>query len=354
MSMWHGLIDSRYRSRLPVTDRTPAVSLGEGNTPLLRSAHLSSLTGCDVWLKVEGGNPTGSFKDRGMTVAVSRAAEEGAELVLCASTGNTSASAAAYAARAGLAAAVLVPKGALALGKLGQAVRYGARIVEVAGTFDDCLRAAREVAARHPVALVNSVGNELRLAGQRTVAYEIVDALGDAPDVHCLPVGNGGNITATWQGYRAYAGEGRSSRLPRMWGFQAEGAAPLVHGAPVACPETAAGAIRIGHPATWDGAVAARDESGGLIAAVSDEQIFDAYRTVARHDGVFAEPASAAAVAGLLDQHRRGLLAAGLTVVITLSGDGLKDPDASLRDGYDAAETPPAAADVARALRLAA
>ncbi|NYV78722.1 threonine synthase, partial [Streptomyces sp. UH6] len=272
MTPWQGLINSAYRTRLPVTDRTPAVSLHEGNTPLLRSAYLSRLTGCDVRLKNEGANPTGSFKDRGMTVAISRAAEAGAEAVICASTGNTSASAAAYAARAGIGSAVLVPRGHVALGKLGQTVRHGARIIEVDGTFDDCLRAARDLADRHPVALVNSVGNELRLSGQRTVAYEIVDALGDAPDVHCLPVGNGGNVTATWQGYRAYRTEGPATRLPRMWGFQAAGAAPLVHGKPVSRPETLASAIRVGEPATWQGAVAARDESGGLFAAVTDEQ----------------------------------------------------------------------------------
>ncbi|MGI5290802.1 threonine synthase [Nonomuraea polychroma] len=354
MSTWHGLIDSRYRRWLPVTDDTPAVSLNEGNTPLLRSAYLSSLTGCEVWLKVEGANPTGSFKDRGMTVAISKAAERGAETVICASTGNTSASAAAYAARAGLTAAVLVPKGRIALGKLSQAVRYGARIVEIDGTFDDCLRVTRELAGHHPVALVNSVGNELRLAGQRTVAYEIVDALGDAPDVHCLPVGNGGNITATWGGYRTYHEAGLATRLPRIWGFQAAGAAPLVHGAPVIDPRTEASAIRVGNPATWDGAVAAREESGGLIAAVDDEQIFAAYRELARRDGVFVEPASAAGVAGLLDRHARGLVEPGLRVVITLSGNGLKDLDASLRDGYTTTETSAATADVARALRLAA
>ncbi|MEV4472238.1 threonine synthase [Nonomuraea sp. NPDC049504] len=350
MTTWNGLIDSPYRRWLPVTPGTPAISLNEGNTPLLRSAHLSDLTGCEVWLKVEGANPTGSFKDRGMTVAISRAAEAGAATVICASTGNTSASAAAYAARAGLRAAVLVPKGRVALGKLAQAVRYGAEIVEVGGTFDDCLRVARELAAHHPVALVNSVGNELRLAGQRTVAYEIVDALGAAPDVHCLPVGNGGNITATWTGYRAYS----PGELPRMWGFQAAGAAPLVHGAPVSEPRTEASAINVGHPATWEGAIAARDESGGLIGAVSDEQIFAAYRLIARRDGVFAEPASAAGVAGLLDLHARGGLEPGLRVVITLSGNGLKDLDASLRGGYTATETSAATGEVARALRLAA
>ncbi|MEV4800011.1 threonine synthase [Nonomuraea sp. NPDC049421] len=350
MTTWNGLIDSPYRRWLPVTPDTPAISLNEGNTPLLRSAHLSELTGCEVWLKVEGANPTGSFKDRGMTVAISRAAEAGAATVICASTGNTSASAAAYAARAGLRAAVLVPKGRVALGKLAQAVRYGAEIVEVGGTFDDCLRVARELAAHHPVALVNSVGNELRLAGQRTVAYEIVDALDAAPDVHCLPVGNGGNITATWTGYRTYS----PGEPPRMWGFQAAGAAPLVHGAPVSEPRTEASAINVGHPATWEGAIAARDESGGLIGAVSDEQIFAAYRLIARRDGVFAEPASAAGVAGLLDLHARGGLEPGLRVVITLSGNGLKDLDASLRGGYTATETSAATGEVATALRLAA
>ncbi|GIG62458.1 threonine synthase [Longispora fulva] len=350
MSSWRGLIDSSYRRWLPVSDTTPAVTLHEGATPLLRSEHLSALTDCDVWLKVEGANPTGSFKDRGMTIAVSTAAAAGVRAVLCASTGNTSASAAAYAARAGLAAVVLVPRGRIALGKLAQAIRYGARIVEIGGTFDDCLRVARELAAHHPAALVNSVGNELRLAGQRTVSYEIVDALGRAPDIHCLPVGNGGNITATWGGYRTYAREGLASTLPRIWGFQAAGAAPLVHGVPVADPTTEATAIRVGNPATWDGAIAARDESGGMIGAVTDEEIFDAYRAVARRDGVFAEPASAAGIAGLLREHATGRLAAGQTVVITLSGNGLKDTEASLRDGYQPTEASAATADVARTL----
>ncbi|WP_133798509.1 threonine synthase [Kribbella caucasensis] len=353
MATWRGLIESDYRKWLPVAEETPVVSLQEGNTPLLRSAGLTAQTDCEVWLKVDGANPTGSFKDRGMTIALSRAAGDGVERVICASTGNTSASAAAYAARAGLAAAVLVPAKAIALGKLAQAVRYGAEIVEVDGTFDDCLRIARELAAHHPVALVNSVNNELRLAGQRTVAYEIVDALGDAPDVHCLPVGNGGNITATWQGYQTYAAEQRSTRLPKMWGFQAAGAAPLVHGAPVANPETAATAIRVGNPATREGALTARDQSGGLIDAVTDEQIFDAYRLLASGDGVFVEPASAAGVAGLLQQHASGRLEPGQRIVITLTGNGLKDLDASLRDGYTSTNVSSATSDVARALRLA-
>ncbi|NWF31155.1 threonine synthase [Streptomyces sp. PKU-EA00015] len=352
METWHGLMNSGYRRWLPVTDSTPAVSLHEGNTPLLRSDRLSSLTGCEIWLKVEGANPTGSFKDRGMTVAVSNAAEKGAEVVICASTGNTSASAAAYAARAGIACAVLVPKGAIALGKLAQVVRYGAEIVEVAGTFDDCLRIARDLAKHHPVALVNSVNNQWRLAGQKTAAYEVVDALGDAPDIHCLPVGNGGNITATWSGYQTYAAEGITQRLPQMWGFQAAGAAPLVHGVPVTTPDTAASAIRVGNPASWNGATSARDQSHGLIRAVTDEQIFDAYRMVARHDGVFAEPASAAGIAGVLDQQRKGRLAPGQKIVVTLSGNGLKDLDASMRDGYASTQTSTSTADVARALNL--
>ncbi|XVV16606.1 threonine synthase [Actinoplanes sp. CA-131856] len=349
MTPWRGLINSSYRRFLPIAAGTTAVTLHEGNTPLLHSAYLSEVTGGDVWLKVEGANPTGSFKDRGMTVAITQAAAGGAELVICASTGNTSASAAAYAARAGLAAAVLIPESGVAKGKLGQAVRYGARVVEVAGTFDDCLRIARDLAAHHPVALVNSVNNEMRLSGQRTVAYEIVDALGGAPDIHCLPVGNGGNITATWQGYRAYAASS-SPALPRIWGFQAAGAAPFVRGEAVARPWTEASAIRVGNPATWDPAVAAREESGGLIGEVTDEEIFEAYRIIARHDGVFAEPASAAGVAGLLKQHRAGAVPPGARVVVTLSGNGLKDPDAALRDGLDTAHTGPTAKEVASVL----
>ncbi|NUO60329.1 MAG: threonine synthase [Hamadaea sp.] len=347
MTPWRGLLLSDYRHLLPVTPETPAITLGEGGTPLLHSAYLSERTRCDVWLKVDGANPTGSFKDRGMTVAISRAVEAGSKLVLCASTGNTSASAAAYAARAGIEAAVLVPAGGVARGKLAQAARYGARIIEVAGNFDDCIRIARELAAHHPVTLVNSVGNELRLSGQRTVAYEIVDALGGAPDIHCLPVGNGGNITATWTGYRAYAAD-----PPRIWGFQAAGAAPFVHGGPIERPSTDATAIRVGNPATWAPALAARDESGGLIGSVTDEEIFAAYREVGRRDGVFAEPASAAGVAGLLRQHANGDLAEGQRVVVTLTGNGLKDPDAALRDGYESTATGSATGEVARELDL--
>ncbi|MFE9629470.1 threonine synthase [Streptomyces sp. NPDC006463] len=350
-SHWQGLI-SAYRSWLPVSATTPIVSLHEGNTPLLRADHLSSVTGCDVWLKVEGANPTGSFKDRGMTVAISKALEANERnTIVCASTGNTSASAAAYAARAGLAAAVLVPKGRIAPGKLAQAIRYGARIIEVAGSFDDCLRIARELAEHHPVTLVNSV-NDHRLAGQQTVAFEIVDALGWAPDIHCLPVGNAGNITATWRGYTAYAAAKRCTDRPRIWGFQAAGAAPLVHGSVVARPRTVASAIEIGNPASRNGALSARDDSGGLISAVTDEQILDAYRLLAMREGVFVEPASATGVAGLLAEHGRGRLDAGQRVVVTLTGNGLKDHETSMAGGYDSIEASPHTADVARTMKL--
>ncbi|WSF73964.1 threonine synthase [Streptomyces decoyicus] len=350
---WQGLINA-YRPWLPVSDSTPVVSLHEGNTPLLRAEHLSALTDCEVWLKVEGANPTGSFKDRGITVAVSKALETSPDsTIVCASTGNTSASAAAYAARAGLPAAVLVPQKNVALGKLAQAVRYGAKIIKVDGSFDDCLRIARELSAHHPVTLVNSV-NDHRLVGQQTVAFEIIDALGDAPDIHCLPVGNAGNITAIWRGYTAYAAAHLSTGRPRMWGFQAAGAAPLVNGAVVARPQTVANAIQIGNPASWDGAVSAREESGGLISAVTDEQILSAYRLLARREGVFAEPASAAAIAGLLAEHGRGRLDAGQRIVITVSGNGLKDPETSMLGGHESVETSPRTADVAQAMNLTA
>ncbi|TGB12128.1 threonine synthase [Streptomyces sp. MZ04] len=335
-----------------VTSRTPVVTLHEGNTPLIRATHLSGLTGCEVWLKVEGANPTGSFKDRGMTVAVSKAVEAGTEMLVCASTGNTSASAAAFGARAGVRTVVLVPKGAVALGKLAQTVQYGAEVVELTGTFDDCLRVARELAAEHPVALVNSATNDHRLAGQQTVAFEIVDVLGDAPDLHCLPVGNAGNITALWRGYTAYEKAGRASRRPRIWGFQAAGAAPLVLGRTVEAPQTVASAIRIGNPASRDGALAARDESGGQISAVSDEQILAACRLLARHEGVFVEPASAVGVAGLLAEHAAGRVPAAQRIVITVTGNGLKDPQASIPEGYHSLETSTATSDVARALHL--
>jgi len=322
---WRGVIEE-YRDRLPVSDATPVISLREGGTPLVRANVVSEVTGCEVWLKVEGANPTGSFKDRGMTLAISKAAEEGAQAVICASTGNTSASAAAYAVRAGMVCAVLVPSGKIALGKLSQALAHGAKLLQVDGNFDDCLTLARELSEQYPVALVNSV-NPVRIEGQKTAAFEIVDQLGDAPDIHALPVGNAGNITAYWRGYTEYAADHVSSRRPRMWGYQAAGAAPIVLGKPVAQPSTIATAIRIGNPASWQFALAARDESSGLIDSVTDREILNAYRLLAAREGVFVEPASAASIAGLLKTHAQGALESGQTVVCTVTGHGLKDPD---------------------------
>ncbi|MFF3559984.1 threonine synthase [Streptomyces sp. NPDC002574] len=321
---WRGLIEE-YRERLPVSARTPVVTLLEGGTPLVPAQVLSERTGCDVYLKVEGANPTGSFKDRGMTMAISKAKEEGAQAVICASTGNTSASAAAYAVRAGMVCAVLVPQGKIALGKMGQALVHGARILQVDGNFDDCLDLARGLSDKYPVALVNSV-NPVRIEGQKTAAFEIVDALGDAPDIHVLPVGNAGNITAYWKGYREYGADGISTRNPRMWGFQALGAAPIVLGHPVLKPQTIATAIRIGNPASWRYAEEARDESGGLIDSVTDRQILSAYRLLAAQEGVFVEPASAASVAGLLKAAEEGKVDPGQRIVCTVTGNGLKDP----------------------------
>jgi threonine synthase len=308
MSLW------RYRDRLPVE---PLVTLDEGSTPLVRAPRLSERTGADVWLKIEGANPTGSFKDRGMTVAVSAAIGEGAEAVVCASTGNTAASAAAYAARAGLRGAVIVPEGKIATGKLAQALMHGARVVALRGNFDQALTLVRELATRHPIALVNSV-NEYRLEGQKTAAFEVCDQLGDPPDGLCIPIGNAGNITAWWRGFKEY------EVAPRLFGFQAEGAAPLVHGAPVENPETVASAIRIGNPARWEEAMDAVTSSRGQIRAVSDAEILDAYAFLGMNEGVFCEPASAASVAGLLKYGAEG------TVVCVLTGHGLKDPTTAI------------------------
>ncbi len=325
---WRGVV-AEYRDRLPVDEATPVVTLFEGGTPLLPAPVLSARTGCDVYLKVEGLNPTGSFKDRGMTVAISAAAGRGAQAVICASTGNTSASAAAYASRAGMTCAVLVPQGKIAIGKLAQALVHGARLLQVSGSFDDCLEVARKLSAEYPVALVNSV-NPDRIQGQKTAAFEIVDALGDAPDVHCLPVGNAGNITAYWMGYQEYLKDGRSTQAPRMFGFQASGAAPIVTGEPVRQPQTIATAIRIGNPASWRQAEQARDESGGLIQSVTDREILAAYRILARDEAVFGELASSASVAGLLRSREADLIPAGSRVVCTITGNGLKDPDWAL------------------------
>jgi threonine synthase len=319
----------RWADVLPLTDATPRISLGEGETPLVRAANLAAACGLDeLWFKLEACNPTGSFKDRGMVVAVAKALEAGARAIMCASTGNTSASAAAYAAHTGITCFVLVPGGKVAAGKMAQAVAYGARIIEIDGNFDDALRAARALTERHPVALVNSV-NPHRIEGQKTAAYEICDALGDAPDLLAIPVGNAGNITAYWKGFIECAERGLATRHPRMCGFQAAGAAPLVSGEPVANPQTIATAIRIGNPASWKTAIAARDESGGLIEAVTDDEILEAYRLLARREGLFVEPASAASVAGLLKLGRSGRLRGGRAVAI-LTGHGLKDPDTAL------------------------
>jgi len=346
---WPGLIEA-YRERIPIPDGAAPVTLLEGGTPLLPAPALSTHTGCEVYLKIEGANPTGSFKDRGMTVAVTHALAEGARAVICASTGNTSASAAAYAARAGLACAVLVPQGRIAAGKLAQAVAHGAQILQVDGNFDDCLELARKAGVDHPeIALVNSV-NPARLQGQKTAAFEICDALGRAPDVQLLPVGNAGNITAYWLGYKEYLADGQIAVAPRMFGFQAAGAAPLVLGHPVKHPDTIATAIRIGAPASWGGAVGARDESGGLIDAVTDEQILHAYRLLASTAGVFVEPASAASVAGLLATTGDGRLPKGSLVVCTVTGHGLKDPDTALASMPEPTVIPVAGEAVAAAL----
>jgi threonine synthase len=321
---WPGVIEA-YREHLPVGDATPVVTLLEGGTPLLPAPRLSDRVGARVFLKYEGLNPTGSFKDRGMTVAISKAVEEGAKAVVCASTGNTSAAAAAYASRAGLTCVVLIPEGHIALGKLAQALIHGARVLQIRGNFDEALTIVRELGERAPVTVVNSV-NPYRIEGQKTGAFEIVDALGDAPDVHCIPVGNAGNITAYWKGYREYQDAGHCTKLPRMQGFQAAGAAPIVEGHVVERPETVATAIRIGNPASWYGATAAATESGGAIAAVTDEEILEAYRFLASTEAVFCEPASAACVAGLLKLPD----VAGATVVCVLTGHGLKDPDIAI------------------------
>lgn len=324
---WRGVIEE-YRSYLPVSKRTPVVTLREGGTPLIYACVLSEMLGNNVWLKVEGANPTGSFKDRGMTMAISKAAERGAKAVICASTGNTSASAAAYAVKAGMVCAVLVPDGKIAMGKLAQAVVHGAKILQVNGNFDDCLTLAKDLADNYPVELVNSV-NPFRIDGQKTASFEVIDFLGNAPDIHVLPVGNAGNITAYWQGYKEYQ-RVRNSSLPRMFGFQAAGAAPIVNDKKVDNPETIATAIRIGNPASWQQAVAARDESRGLIQACSDDEILAAYHLLASREGVFVEPSSAIGVAGLIKLNQSGQLDKGQEIVITVTGNGLKDPQWAL------------------------
>lgn len=347
---WRGVIEE-YRSLLPVSKRTPVVTLREGGTPLVYACVLSEMLGSNVWLKVEGANPTGSFKDRGMTMAISKAAERGAKAVICASTGNTSAAAAAYAVKASMVCAVLVPDGKIAMGKLAQAVVHGAKILQVQGNFDDCLTLAKELAENYPVELVNSV-NPYRIDGQKTASFEVIDFLGKAPDMHVLPVGNAGNITAYWQGYLEYKKIKKTS-LPRMFGFQAAGAAPIVNGQRVDNPETIATAIRIGNPASWQQAVAARDDSGGLIEACTDAEILSAYHLLASREGVFVEPSSAIGVAGLLKLKAAGRLDAGQEIVITVTGNGLKDPQWALEGANELIKVSVDAASAARELGLA-
>jgi threonine synthase len=336
---WRGVLHE-YADRLDVTEKTPIISLGEGGTPLIYAAALSARTGAKVWVKFEGMNPTGSFKDRGMTMAVSKAVEAGAKAVICASTGNTSASAAAYATHAGITAAVLVPEGKIAMGKLAQAIAHNAQLIQVQGNFDDCLDIARELSANYPVHLVNSVNND-RIEGQKTAAFEVVEVLEDAPDFHFIPVGNAGNYTAYTRGYTEELERGISTRLPRMFGFQAAGSAPLVTGSVVKNPETVASAIRIGNPASWELALAAREATDGYFGAIEDDMILAAQRILSAEVGIFVEPASAISVAGLLERAEAGQVPADSTVVLTVTGHGLKDPQWALRnaDGGEIAPT---------------
>ena len=353
---WRGVLNE-YRDRLDVTDATPIVTLGEGGTPLIPAPALEARTGAKVWVKFEGMNPTGSFKDRGMTMAVSKAVEHGAKAVICASTGNTSASAAAYATHAGITAAVLVPEGKIAMGKLAQAIAHGAELLQVRGNFDDCLDIARELADHYPVHLVNSVNND-RIEGQKTAAFEVVEVLGDAPDFHFIPVGNAGNYTAYARGYAEEAGIGASTKRPRMFGFQAAGSAPIVLGHVVKDPDTIASAIRIGNPASWELALTARDETDGYFGAIDDAAILDAHRILSSEVGVFVEPASAISVAGLLERAAAGVIPKGSTVVLTVTGHGLKDPQWALKaaDGSDVTPTSVAVdvAEIAGVLGLSA
>ncbi|RJP18422.1 MAG: threonine synthase [Deltaproteobacteria bacterium] len=347
---WEGIIRHYARFFSPVPEEC-VVTLLEGNTPLVPAAALARriAPGTEIFLKYEGLNPTGSFKDRGMTMAVSRAKADGSNAVICASTGNTSASAAAYAARAGMKAFVLIPEGKIALGKLSQAMIHGAQVLQVLGNFDDALTLVKEVSEKYPVTLVNSI-NPYRIQGQKSAAFEIVDALGDAPDYHVLPVGNAGNITAYWAGYKEYRASGAAKSLPAMLGWQAEGAAPIVRGAPVKKPETVATAIRIGNPASWKQAESARDESGGFIRMVSDAEILDAYKMVAETEGIFCEPASAASIAGVVKLARENFFRRGQRLVCTLTGHGLKDPDNAIAQSVSPATIPPTMADVLRVL----
>ena len=336
---WRGVL-REYADRLDISDATPIITLGEGGTPLIAADALSHRTGAKVWVKFEGMNPTGSFKDRGMTMAVSKAVEHGAKAIICASTGNTSAAAAAYAAKAGITAAVLVPEGKIAMGKLSQAVAHNGQLIQLRGNFDDCLEIARELAEHYPVHLVNSVNND-RIEGQKTAAFEVVEVLGDAPDIHIVPVGNAGNYTAYHRGYSEELAVGATTRMPRMFGFQAAGSAPFVLGRVVKDPDTLASAIRIGNPASWQLALAAQADSNGYFGAITDEKILEAYRILSAEVGIFVEPASAISVAGLLERAEAGAIPRGATVVLTVTGHGLKDPQWALKtsDGSDVKPT---------------
>lgn len=351
---WKGIIEA-YRQYLPVNENTPIITLHEGNTPLIKADNLSKEIApnlnLQIYLKYEGLNPTGSFKDRGMTMAISKAKENGKEAVICASTGNTSASAAAYAAKAGMRAYVLLPKGAVAIGKLSQAMVYGAKIIAVMGNFDDALEIVREIGEKYPVEVVNSV-NPYRIEGQKTAAFEICDYLEEAPDFHFIPVGNAGNITAYWKGYKEYHQLGKVKKLPRMIGWQAEGAAPIVKGFPIKNPQTIATAIKIGNPYSWQPALQAARESNGFIDAVSDDEILYAYKLVASTEGVFCEPASAASVAGVIKSVKKGLFKGGEVITCTLTGNGLKDPDTVIKASEKPAELPPNLEEIARFLEL--
>jgi len=351
---WKGIIEA-YRQYLPVNENTPIITLHEGNTPLIKADNLSKEIALNlnlqIYLKYEGLNPTGSFKDRGMTMAISKAKENGKEAVICASTGNTSASAAAYAAKAGMRAYVLLPKGAVAIGKLSQAMVYGAKIIAVMGNFDDALEIVREIGEKYPVEVVNSV-NPYRIEGQKTAAFEICDYLEEAPDFHFIPVGNAGNITAYWKGYKEYYQLGKVKKLPRMIGWQAEGAAPIVKGFPIKNPQTIATAIKIGNPYSWQPALQAARESNGFVDAVSDDEILYAYKLVASTEGVFCEPASAASVAGVIKSVKKGLFKGGEVITCTLTGNGLKDPDTVIKASEKPAELPPNLEEIARFLEL--
>lgn len=347
---YQGLIN-RYKEYLPVTETTPIVTLNEGNTPLIKAENLAKKIGLEanIYLKFDGCNPTGSFKDRGMTMAVTKAKESGSQAIICASTGNTSASAAAYGAKAGLRTLVLIPDGYIALGKLSQAMMYGAEIIAIQGNFDKALEFVRKISEEYPITLVNSV-NPYRIEGQKTAAFEVCDALGKPPEYHFIPVGNAGNITAYWKGYKEYHSLGKIKELPMMMGYEAEGSAAIVRNERIMNPETLATAIRIGNPASWDKAVAARDESKGTIGCVTDEKIVEAYKLIASCEGVFAEPASAASVAGLIQAHEKGLVKAGSDIVCVLTGNGLKDPDNAIK--FANAEVQKASAEYKDVLKL--